>query len=428
MPSLHKYIKGASATEEVTGGTIEEYPNIIEIAEQLHTTESEPLLDHISMSKYQPIDPTEMIDSVTKNLVYFLKHKKHVDTYFLNPLIRIIVKETRRIDLTYLVVQDLLEKKQKYIDPTFEGNFITTYTFVEMVKEYMPQTHGSLSRIGALDDKYLNMIFVDFFVEILPEAQVLRIVDAYLVEGVKVLFRYGLALIKGYKDLIKSDKYETAKDFWVSVKADAIAVSSTFDIPLLFKAIGTEEHLPPVDPFLVYSSSRNKQFTQDNTITNFAYEGDRSGFAKITRPMPISKGFLDTCRAAAVAKFLASNPIGSPHNTPMKQGGVAASSTPGGKSPGGQRSGSVTLSNVRRSTINSGKHTTPLGTPSAKAPSVASPAPTGEGETSEGGEKDSTPDSMPIMPPTPPVDIPTNGEAPVDAPVCESSGEASILE
>lgn len=365
LPSLNKYVKGATATEEVTSGLIDEYPNIIETVENLHIVEGEPLLDHASMSKYQPTEPVEMIDSVTKNLLYFLKHKKEVDTYFLNPLIRIIVKETGRIDMTYLIVQDLLEKKQKYIDPTFEGNFVTTYTFVEMLKEYMPQTYGSLSRIGALDDKYLNMMFVDFFVEILPEAQVLRIVDAYLVEGVKVLYRYALALIKGYKDLIKANKYETAKDFWVSVKADAIAVSSTFDIPLLFKSISTEEHLPSVDPFLVYSSSRNKEFTQENIITKYAFEGDRSGFAKMTRPMPISKGNLDTCRTAAVAKFLASNPLGSPQNTPMKQGGSVGSTT---KSPTGQRPSSVSLSNVRRSTINSGnKIATPASTSGGEA-------------------------------------------------------------
>jgi hypothetical protein len=68
-----------------------------------------------------------------------------------------------------------------------------------MVKAYLPKTYLSLTTIGALDEKYLNLMFVDFFVEILPENLVLRIVDAYLLEGVKVLYRFGLGLIKGYK-------------------------------------------------------------------------------------------------------------------------------------------------------------------------------------------------------------------------------------
>lgn len=379
MPSLQLYVKDASSTEEVVSGTIEEYPDILGIAEQLHITENEPLLDHVSMSKYQPSGPSEVIENVTKNLMYFLKHKKQTDPYFMSPLIRILVKELGRIDLCYMIIQEMLEKKQKYIESTFEGNFIYTFTFTEMLKEYMPQTYGSLSRIGALDDKYLNMMFVDFFVEILPEAQVLRIIDAYLMEGVKVLYRYGLALIKGYKDLIKSDKYETAKDFWVAVKADAIAVSSTFDIPLLFKTIGTAEHLPAVDPFLVYSSSKNKQFTQDNTITTYAFEGHRSGFAKIARPMPISKGNIDSLRAAAITKFVASNPTGSPLNTPMKQGGTVATMS-ATKSPSGSRPSSVSLSNVRRSSLSATKATPP----SSKLGAISS---TVEGEGVDGVDR-----------------------------------------
>ena len=67
-----------------------------------------------------------------------------------------------------------------------------------MVKAYLPKTYLSLTTIGALDERYLNLMFVDFFVEILPENLVLRIVDAYLLEGVKVLYRFGLGLIKGY--------------------------------------------------------------------------------------------------------------------------------------------------------------------------------------------------------------------------------------
>jgi len=348
LPALHKYVKGASASEEITGGTIEEHPDFIEIAEQLHVVHGDPLLDHVSMSKYQPTEETAMIEAVTKNLVYFLKHKKGVDAGFLNAIIRIIIKEMQRIDVAFLIVNDLLEKRQKYMEPSYEGLFIMNYTFKEMVSEYMPLTYSSLSRIGALDDGYLNMMFLEFFVELLPEQQVLRMFDCYLNEGVKVLYRYGLALIKGYKDFIKADKYETAKDFWISVKADAIAVSSTFDMPLLFKVIGTEENLPAVDPFLVYSSSKNKQFMSDNTITSFAFEEDRSGFAKMARPMPISKSNLDALRTAAAAKFLTSNPIGSPHNSPLKAGG--------GNSPAQKSASSVFRADpgtVRRSSVQS---------------------------------------------------------------------------
>ena len=170
-----------------------------------------------------------------------------------------------------------------------------------------------------------------------------------------MLYRYGLALIKGYKDFIKGDKYETAKDFWVAIKADAIAVSSSFEIPLLFKVIGTEEYLPSVDPFLVYSSSKNKQFTHDNTITTYAFEEDRSGLAKMARPMPIAQGRIDTLRAASREKFIAANPPGSPLNSPIKGGGRGDDMSPKGAN---SRSSSQALAGpnytaVRRSSMQS---------------------------------------------------------------------------
>lgn len=355
LPALHKYIDGATADSDLSALIVTDRPDITKVAEALSVEQAEPLLDHVSMSKYQPTDEVELIDSVSKNLCYFLKNKKGVDTTFLNPLIRLIVKEMRRIDLTYLIIQDILDRPTKFVEPTYEGIFIVNSTFREMLKEYMPQTAVSLSRIGALDDGYLNMMFVDLFVELLPEQQVLRIVDCYLLEGIKVLYRYGLALIKGYKDFIKGDKYETAKDFWVAIKADAIAVSSSFEIPLLFKVIGTEEYLPSVDPFLVYSSSKNKQFTQDNTVTTFAFEEDRSGLAKMARPMPIAQGRIDTLRAAAKEKFVSANPPGSPLNSPTKGGGGGDNlSTKGSNSrPTSQAMAGPNYTAVRRSSMQS---------------------------------------------------------------------------
>ena len=86
----------------------------------------------------------------------------------------------------------------RYCAVSYEGNRYNSFAFKEMVKAYLPKTYLSLTTIGALDEKYLNLMFVDFFVEILPENLVLRIVDAYLLEGVKVLYRFGLGLINGY--------------------------------------------------------------------------------------------------------------------------------------------------------------------------------------------------------------------------------------
>eukprot|EP01035_Chromulina_nebulosa_P008085 gene8085-10944_t len=189
---------------------INEYPDVIGSAEKLHLIIAEPLLDHKSMSKIQPTDETELIESVAKNILYVLKRNKKIDdTEFFLAITRILVKELRRIDVCYMIASDLLANQEKYCAISYEGNRYNSFAFKEMVKAYLPKTYLSLTTIGALDEKYLNLMFVDFFVEILPENLVLRIVDAYLLEGVKVLYRFGLGLIKGYKSLIKTGKYET---------------------------------------------------------------------------------------------------------------------------------------------------------------------------------------------------------------------------
>lgn len=279
---------------------INEYPDVIEAAEKLHVLISEPLLDHKSMSKIQPTEETELIENVAKNLIYVLKRNKKIEEVdYFQSISRILVKELRRIDVCYMIASNLLGNQDKFCAVSYEGNHCNIFAFKEMLKNYLPKTYLSLTTIGALDEKYLNLMFVDFFTEILPENLVLRIVDAYLLEGVKVLYRFGLGLIKGYKNLIKTGKYETAKDFWVSVKADAISIALSNDESLLFKTLGLPESLPPVDPFLIYSNSKNREFMEGYQLITNAYEVDRSFMSKMVRPMNISKNSIKALKVAA---------------------------------------------------------------------------------------------------------------------------------
>ena len=46
----------------------------------------------------------------------------------------------------------------------------------------MPRTYDKLISMDALEDKYLNLMFMDFFKSLLPRVTVLRMMDAYLLE------------------------------------------------------------------------------------------------------------------------------------------------------------------------------------------------------------------------------------------------------
>lgn len=94
--------------------------------------------------------------------------------------------------------------------------------------------------MGALEDKFLDMIFIDFFVELLPPDVVLIIIDSYMYEGVKILIRFGISLILSYKSNIKNkhEVYHTATNFWHHVKADAVQYAINRGTPMLYKQLG----------------------------------------------------------------------------------------------------------------------------------------------------------------------------------------------
>lgn len=46
--------------------------------------------------------------------------------------------------------------------------------------------------------------------------------DGYLIDGVKTLYRYGLALLKMFKKEIKNNRYRSGEEFWTAMKEHRI--------------------------------------------------------------------------------------------------------------------------------------------------------------------------------------------------------------
>lgn len=99
------------------------------------------------------------------------------------------------------------------------------YTFKACLKEFMPKTYHVLHEMGGLDYEYLNLMFVDLFRELVMEEHVLTIMDAYLLEGWRVLLRYALAFIKIHKSLIKSKRFKRGKELWAYLRSGTNKVS-----------------------------------------------------------------------------------------------------------------------------------------------------------------------------------------------------------
>lgn len=118
---------------------------------------------------------------------------------FLRPLIQILSSVIVRTEVCFLTVVELLGSHERFLTPTLTYHRCVIGTFHELLKRFLPKTYVVLENMKALHERYLNKIFVDFFRDILPPAMVLSIIDSFLLEGKKVLFRFGLAFFMMYK-------------------------------------------------------------------------------------------------------------------------------------------------------------------------------------------------------------------------------------
>jgi TLD/Rab-GTPase-TBC domain len=75
--------------------------------------------------------------------------------------------------------------------------------FLDVLGRLHPQTYSVMKEQEATEP-YTQAIFQDFFTSIMPEWMVVRLMDMYSLEGIKVLFRFGVALAvlygKEYKE------------------------------------------------------------------------------------------------------------------------------------------------------------------------------------------------------------------------------------
>lgn len=94
---------------------------------------------------------------------------------------------------------------------------VKIFSFQDLVEVVMPATYRGLMAIKALTDEFLNHIFVGLFFSLLPREHAYRILDCFLLEGGKILYRYGIALISMFKAEIKANKFKSGEMFWSHV-------------------------------------------------------------------------------------------------------------------------------------------------------------------------------------------------------------------
>lgn len=165
----------------------------------------------ISLIGGTPLD--NLKDLLRKNKSVNINHPS------LDILISIISGVIDSIHIQFFMISHILSEIQtKYFGINPMTIATPAYVFKKLLWEFMPSTFKSLESIDGLSDKHLYEIFKNLFVHIFPHDLVLIIMDPFFFEGEKILFRYGLALIRLFKHEIKRGDFETGNEFWLRVK------------------------------------------------------------------------------------------------------------------------------------------------------------------------------------------------------------------
>ena len=77
-------------------------------------------------------------------------------------------------------------------------------TFLDVLCKLHPSTAATIEHLD-IGTKLTDAIFQDLFIPLIPEENVFRIVDIYTLEGTKVLYRFGVALVVLYQKVWKND-------------------------------------------------------------------------------------------------------------------------------------------------------------------------------------------------------------------------------
>jgi TLD/Rab-GTPase-TBC domain len=122
---------------------------------------------------------------------------------------------------------------EHYLPTSRREHKATEFAFCDVLKKLHKATFEYLDDRGALDD--LAVLFQNFFVTLLPIHHVQRIVDAYTLEGTKVIFRFGVALVVLYKVYAAENllTISTADEWWNGLRH--WAHSRHFDFELVVR-------------------------------------------------------------------------------------------------------------------------------------------------------------------------------------------------
>jgi hypothetical protein len=139
----------------------------------------------------------------------------------------------------FAAVREMAHHASWYLAPSRTEHGATCRAFADVLRKLHGQTAAYLDERDVLTERGLQPIFQDMFVGVLPLPYVQRIVDIYTLEGVKVLFRFGVAVLVLYKKACSEHNWsiQSADEWWHTLRSWAHSPRFNFEV-VVRKAYG----------------------------------------------------------------------------------------------------------------------------------------------------------------------------------------------
>lgn len=137
--------------------------------------------------------------------------------------IQIIVNVIPAMEIRLQLVEDMLHRSDWYLAQKSESEYrIQLQNFRDLVIQQLKNEASAFQKIGVLQEDSLNEMFAQFYINLLPECYIQHLIDNYLLDGIKVLYKFGLAILKRNKDILQNVDINTSQKFWreVRIRAD----------------------------------------------------------------------------------------------------------------------------------------------------------------------------------------------------------------
>jgi hypothetical protein len=105
-----------------------------------------------------------------------MQHYNIPDPGLVHPLVQILSRVLTNKVICYFVMTEIMNRPRRYLAATPTSHRIKLHAFRELAKRCMVHTFQILDQMGALEERHLNLIFVDMFSTILPESDVNSVV------------------------------------------------------------------------------------------------------------------------------------------------------------------------------------------------------------------------------------------------------------